>query len=424
MLLVGLSIAAFATTSRDAGARVAAEQTSQFSDDSPATADTSAPTGNKEQEASESSAKAEATAAVRRAQAAFQGGDYRAAIVDFTRANALRPASKLEYNLGICHLRLQQEALVKDDHEAEKHHADAAINAFNRYLKARPTSEDRAAVEDMIRSLGGTPITSAVLRPAPTKMPEHTEPNPAPSAAPAPDPSDPTSEPEEGVAAPVDATRETRETRETLNNDEAVARARRTLPRGSIAAAFGLWFQPQLSGHATVEATPMALLSLSGGVYLGAKRRLFTGAGIGIAGGGTEYSKTKLGASALALDGLLGLHLPLGKNDRVVLPITAIIGATREALKIRSDMSKPTCSIGRGAQVGAHWGGRLGARLGALVLLGPRRAHGLLFDLDLSATIYGKGPLADGCEQSPFEFLALPSARATIGASLGYTFRW
>ena len=421
MLVVGLSIAALATASRDAQARAAAEQTSQLTGDSPATDGTSAPTANKEQEASDSSAKAEATAAVRRAQAAFQAGNYRAAIVDFTRANALRPAAKLEYNIGICHLRLHQEALEKDDREAEKHHADAAINAFNRYPKARPTSEDRAAVEDMIRSLGGTPITSAALRPAPTKKTDPTEPNPAPSEAPTPDQSDPTSEPEKGQAPPVD---ETQETQETQNNDEAVARARRTLPRGSIAAAFGLWFQPQLSGHATVEATPMALLSLSGGVYLGAKRRLFTGAGIGIAGGGNEDSKTKIGASALALDGLVGLHLPLGNNDRFVLPITAIIGATREALKIRNDMSKPTCSIGQGTQVGAHWGGRLGARLGALVLLGPRRAHGLLFDLDLSATIYGRGPLADGCEQSPFEFLALPSVRATIGASLGYTFRW
>ncbi len=358
------------------------------------------------QDASDGSQRVKATAAVRRAQAAFQAGKYTAAIADFTEANNLRPAAKLEYNIGICHQRLHHQALEAGEREAEKKHADAAIDAFNRYLKARPTSEDRAAVEDLIRSLGGTPITSAALKPAPDQEKHVPGPIEAPVAA---------SESGESVEPPPAA---------TSDETEPPATAHLGLPRGSFAASFGLWFQPQLNAHATVEAASMIHLSLRGGVHLGARRRLFAGAGIGLAGGGKEHPQTKLGATALALDGLAGLRLPLGKGDRIVLPITAIIGTTREVLRTRNNMSTPTCSKGSGSQVGVHWGARLGARIGALVLLGPRRAHGLLFDLDVSASIYGKGSLAAGCELSPFEVLGLPPVRAIIGTSLGYNFRW
>ena len=73
--------------------------------------------------------KTAAAKAVARAQEAFSRGDYRAAIVSFTEANELRPAAKLDYNVGICHQRLHQRALDSGDHDAEITHANAAIGS-------------------------------------------------------------------------------------------------------------------------------------------------------------------------------------------------------------------------------------------------------------------------------------------------------
>ena len=127
--------------------------------------------------------KAAARKLAEAASAAFAAGDYPAALARFEEAMALRPNPKLHYNLGVCHQRLTRQAAARGDADAEARHADAAIDAFNAYLRDNPDAPDRAAVELLIRDLGGTPITQPQLRdplaPLPTAPPVQ---SPAPPA--------------------------------------------------------------------------------------------------------------------------------------------------------------------------------------------------------------------------------------------------
>ncbi len=387
---------------------------------SPAGAEGGVPAGG------EDPSREAAKSAVQRGQRAFQAGDYAAAIVAFDEANRLRPTPKLDYNLGICHQRLHASARAAGDHDGERLHANAAIDAYNRYLRARPTAEDRPAVEALVRDLGGTPATSASLKPVPEgpKTIARDEPKtPAEDKTAPTDAGDESDQESREGAVPSDSSDE-RANEESPESNGAAPPAEKRRPRGALVVGLGLWSLPQMNNHPTVEASSMGALHLQGGALLGRQRRLFVGAGLAAAGGGNSQAKTKLGLAAQAIDGLVGLHLPVSAAGRLVIPLTGIVGAGREALRTRSDIPRPTCAVGSDTLVGARWGARLGVRAGVLLLFGEERKHGLSIDLDGIATLYGRGPTADGCAQSLFEELALARVRASIGLGVGYGVRF
>ena len=72
----------------------------------------------------------------------FEGKDlyasarYEEALEAFTRADRLHPAPDLQYNIGLCHMRLE--------------HWKEAINAFEIYLRTKEDPPDRADVEARI----------------------------------------------------------------------------------------------------------------------------------------------------------------------------------------------------------------------------------------------------------------------------------
>lgn len=168
----------------------------------------------------------------------------------------------------------------------------------------------------------------------------------------------------------------------------------------------------------------MGALMIRGGAHLGARRWLFVGAGLAVAGGGNTQATTKLATAAQAFDALVGVHLPVGRAGRLVIPLTGIVGAGRETLRTRANIPRPACSSGSGTLVGSRWGGRIGARAGVLILLGERRKHGLRIDLDGVANLYGRGPVAESCDESVFQALSVPRARASIGLAFGYSVRF
>ena len=357
----------------------------------------------------------QAKAAASQGQTAFLAEDYAAALVAFDEANRLRPTPKLDYNLGICHLRLQALALSEGDHDAERLHASAAIEALNRYLAARPTADDRPAVEEMVRELGGTPVTAAVLKPVPKPVlrgPTADPPAPAPEES-----ADDGRQPDQATSqdtAPSDMSYG-----EDTESSPEPAKSSVELPRSSLSAALGLWWTPQMNAHPTVEAALMGALMIGGGVHLGARRRLFVGAGVAVASAGKAHTATKLGSAAQTFDALVGYHLPIGRAGRLFIPLTGILGAGRQALRKREDTPRLTCSID-----GARWGGRVGARAGILYLLGQQHDHGLNIAVDTVANLYGHGPVTDGCSQSSFQGLAVPRAQAWLGLHLGYELRF
>lgn len=350
-----------------------------------------APTGT-----SEDARRAEAGRAVAAGEAAFATGDHAAALAEFTRAMQLRPASKLHYNIGVCHQRLTREAATRGDTDAEARHASAAIAAFNAYLQARPDASDRAAVEDLVRELGGTPATQAQLRdplaglePAPPSAPANATTNPT-TSEPTPPPTTP---------PPPEL-------------------------RGWFGVLLGVTAQPQLQDNPGVDGAVQGLLGLRGGARLGARRRFELGGQLWLAAPG-ETRKTNLALSMQALLLDLGHAVPLGQRRRFELSAGGLLGIARETLRLRPGQPPPPCSVeGARRLVSARAGGVVGGRIGFAVLVGARRHHELGMHFTLAFIGTGPGSAADHCDERPFAAQAVPRARAVIVSALGYAFRF
>ncbi len=126
----------------------------------------------------------EARAAFTAGQAAYSAGRFSQALTDFQRAYELTNEPDLLYNIATVHDRLR--------HDAE------ALEAYRRYLAARPDSEDRANVEARIAVLEEA-VARASAEAAAEPADEPTEGVPDEVALPAP--SEPTSEDETVVPA-------------------------------------------------------------------------------------------------------------------------------------------------------------------------------------------------------------------------------
>jgi len=369
----------------------------------------------------EAARKAEASRTVAAAQAAFTAGDHAAALAGFTAAMQLRPASGLHYNIGVCHQRLTREAAARHDPDAEARHASAAIEAFNAYLLARPDASDRAAVEDLVRELGGTPATQARLR----------DPLAGTTTAPTDPPADtataPTDPPADAATAPTDPPADAA----TVTPSTAAPTPSTTAPipsaprvRGWFGALLGLAAQPQLHGHPGLDGAYQGLLGLRGGARLGARHRLELGAQLWIAvPGETRKSNLALSTQALLLD--LGHAFPLGKHPRLELSVGGLVGVAREALHLRPGQTPPPCAVQTAPRlVSARAGGVVGGRLGFAVLVGARRHHELGLHISFAVLGFGQGSAAAPCEERPFAAQSVPRARAMITSALGYALRF
>lgn len=80
--------------------------------------------------------KQEAVDAFFRGKDLYAAARYKEALESFELADSLQPAPDLQFNIGLCHARLE--------------HWDAAINAFEIYLRTKENPPDRADVEARI----------------------------------------------------------------------------------------------------------------------------------------------------------------------------------------------------------------------------------------------------------------------------------
>jgi hypothetical protein len=362
--------------------------------------------------ATDPATQARASAAVTAARAAFERADYAAAITHFEAALALRPAPKIHYNLGVCHTRLYRAAEASGDAGASRSHAAAAIDAFNTYLRAAPSADDRDAVGDMVRALGGTPATAPQLRdPLST-----TSPAPTPTPAPAPASSDPLDRPLAAIPVPIPPPA------------PVVPDTTPPLARGYLGVELGLTAQPQFFTRSDLDGAFQGLLVLRGGARLGARRRMDLGAQLTLATP-PETAKTKLALSnqSILLD--LGHTFPLGHKRRFELSLGGLLGVAREALRVRDGQPLPTCAIqSTGTLVAARAGAVLGGRFGFAVLVGARRNHELGMHLTPAFHGYGPGPTGStgstGSACPGYVLQDVPRARFVLTSAIGYAIRF
>jgi len=365
------------------------------------------------------------------ARAAFDRGDYAGAIVHFEAAMALRPAPKLHYNLGVCHMRLYRQAGERADAAAESRHAAAAIEALNTYLRARPDADDRSEVEGMVRALGGNPVTQAQLRDPMHPIADTPDPAPTPPAptvipsAPAPTSalprSDLTALPRSDLPAlpRSDLTALPRSDLPALPRSDLPA-----LPRGYLGLQLGVAVQPQLTARSELGGGLTGVAVLRGGGRLGARRRIELGGHLAATfPGDANTTRKALTTTVLAID--LVYAVPLGRARRLELPVGGFAGLVHEALRVAPGQPRPPCAIQDGGTlVGARAGGVLGGRLGFAVLVGARRHHELGMHLTLAFHGFGPGPSAPACDAPGRVLQDVPRARLMLTGALGYAYRF
>ncbi len=110
----------------------------------------------------------EARGAFAAGQAAYTAGRFAEALGYFERAYELTREPDLLYNIATVHDRLRHDA--------------QALDAYRRYLEARPDAEDRANIEARVRVLEEA-VARETAAPAPEAQPE-----PAPEPEPEPEP--------------------------------------------------------------------------------------------------------------------------------------------------------------------------------------------------------------------------------------------
>ncbi len=352
-------------------------------------------------------------------RAAFDRGDYAGAIVHFEAAMALRPAPKLHYNLGVCHMRLHRQAGERGDAAAESRHAAAAIESLNTYLRARPDADDRVEVEDMVRALGGTPVTPPRLRDPLTPIAD--PPDPAPTPAPTVIPVTPVIPPAHAPTSPLapgDSPALPRDDSPALPRDDL------PLPRAYLGLLLGLAVQPQLTARSELGGGLTGVAVLRAGGRLGARRRALLGGQLASTfPGDTTTTRPTLSTAILAVD--VAYAVPLGRARRLELPVGGFAGVVREALRVAPGQPRPTCAIQDGGTlVGARAGGVLGGRLGFAVLVGARRHHELGMHLTLAFHGFGPGPSAPACDAPGRVLQDVPRARLMLTGALGYAYRF
>lgn len=365
----------------------------------PAGAHASAPDAS-ETESDEAKAKA----AITRARGAFAAKDYATALQGFEEALRLQPSAKLHFNIGVCHHR----SMV--DHEPgsapyEQQRA-AAVTAYNHYLEAAPGAPDAEEVAEMIRALGGTPLTDD---PEPWTI-ELVEPDDVPDPPgldDADDPTDPQVDP-----PPEEPPSETTTPTPTPAPPP-------TGPRGRVGAFLPLVLSNPRELAASDELRPLPTLGLGlrGNGFLGARRRLALGGELAI-------TLQPMSADArhrlhTAYAGVLVEARHALADGRFEIGGGGVLGLGTQSLVYAGDTPLRCAAGGSGSQEASRRSGLwASARVTLSALLGPRRNHELSLRLGPGLSAYAAGSRAaedaDGtsCADEP-------SAFATFGIDEG-----
>jgi hypothetical protein len=362
--------------------------------------------------------RAAAKAAFFEGRDAAARGDYDAALEGFERALALEPSPGIHYNIAVCHHRLMLE--VTEGSEAYETSRRRAIEAYDRYLEAAPDADDREAVQELIRSLGGRSTESSrwtIERLEPDPSPELRGPEPDP---PEPDPPEvqlPEPPPRVEPKPPARATTDWR-------------------PRGRVGAGFvlGLTNMRELARTDEVATLPSLGLTLRGGAFLGPRDRINLGGEVALAG---QPSRTDT-RHRLAT-GHLGVTIdyghPVGERRRLEIGGGGLVGIAGQSLHHRgaSQVSCPTTSRTQGDRVVGQRGGLLlGGRFTLAALLGRRRNHELALRITPGLGLYGAGQrgshtvTGESCDEgpTPFEELGMNGPALVVMVDLGYAPRF
>jgi len=114
----------------------------------------------------------------------YSAGNYRAAIAEFAKANALAPSAVLDFNIGLCHDRLGEP--------------QEAIRRYQNYLAQQPNASNASVVREKIQRLEAE-LAAATKPVPPDPTPDPTPPDLGPTPDPGPAEPAPTPTPDEPV---------------------------------------------------------------------------------------------------------------------------------------------------------------------------------------------------------------------------------
>ncbi|HVI00092.1 MAG TPA: hypothetical protein VM869_15350 [Enhygromyxa sp.] len=355
-------------------------------------------------QASEAERKAAAKAEVEAARAAFSRGEYQAAIDHYEAAMAILPAPKLHYNIAVCHQRLSVEAAAAEDRTRER---DLAVESYNRYLEQNPRAEDRLEVAEIIRELGGVPVTMPSLKPLFDGEGEGDGEQPPDDSA-EPEQSDP--EP------PIDPT----------PPQPPSPRKQPPYPKhGRFGFMFAGGYSPMVGSADSIDAPGLFAIDMHGGGFIGPRRRFLLAAHTMLFSGATLRPD---GFSFYGYSvGLVGQQTWVFGREGVQLSFGAVAALTGQGLNQREEVPPPLCSLGRGAQIAARTGGLLAPRFDLGILLGVRRRGAISLLVQPSFAVFGDGPRGEQCSSGQTPWTALDVRKRwdfQLWAGAGYSFRF
>ncbi|MEE9385697.1 MAG: hypothetical protein V3V08_19985 [Nannocystaceae bacterium] len=343
---------------------------------------------------------------------AFAQGDYETAAARFRSAATLRPAATLHYNIAVCHHRLMRSATQQ---EAQNLHADRAIEAYNRYLAARPDAPDRAEVTRLIENLGGTASRGGLKHAR-----FHATRSARPGAPQQGDLEDTTAVPR---PAGDDEKRPTHGTTTTHPRETLKAATPRPHIVLQVFTLFGP--TPTLADNRQVEGNATLLVGI--GLTTRIRRRLRLGTALaGYAGGTQAPDKLSFSGGHAAIS--IGYKHDIGQGERLWLALDLDTGFARQSIRTRERAEEaPECTTAaeNGRLVGRRSGGLAAGRASLGMQLGDSRRHGVTLHLMPAIGVYGRGSrghTAADCApgERPLQGLGITGPSVFIWLGAGY----
>jgi len=325
--------------------------------------------------------KAAAKAEVQAARAAFEAGEYRAAVDHYAAALALVPAPKLHFNIAVCHQRLALEAESPEQRTRER---ELAIESYNRYLEDNPDAGDRREVAETVRELGGTPVTMPALK----RLFD--------------DADDADDEIVEVDEPPVEL-------------DGATASSPRARPyphHGRFGVMLAGGYSPTMTAARSIDAASMLALDLHAGGFLGRRRRFLLAAHTLLYSGRGRRGSDGLAFYGYSM-GLLGQQTWVLGREAIQLSLGGVVALTGQGLSARDNVAPGLCSVENGLQAASRTGAWLAPRFDLGVLVGARRRGMIGLLVQPGFAVVGDGPRG-----------ALCSAGETPWTAVGVRRRW
>lgn len=363
--------------------------------------------------------RANAREAFVRARAHAAAERYEEAIVGFEEALALRPSPGLHYNIAVCHHRLMMAAPeAATEHET---HRRAAVAAYNAYLDAAPTAEDRYAVAATVSELGGRPsvidewrIDGGQTKTAPLEFREDAL---EPQETVPPDGTPEVSAEPDGPVQPD----------EPLHTDPTAPLNRPVrggFPHGflNVALSVDAHAPVSISNANGVASLPVFGPALRVGGYIGAPRRWSVGGEFAFAAQPTP-AKTEHRLTTVQVLAFAEWSAALGRAERFELGVGGTLGIAGQSLRHRGT-TPAACPVG-GRVVSRRAGISTGVRMLLGALLGDEKQHGVTVRLGPGVGVLSAGSSGSDCMGTdPFTEYALDPTPLLMRADVGYTYRW